>query len=127
MQLTRRVVLTHLGAAGTLAALLKTGAAAEPKAVTQRELAEVIGLHNRAELLAASIRRRLESGAAFERGQLGVSTVNEESLQAYADNGIGAHDSVRGVAGLDICPADEITFLAELLASHPNIPGLTRC
>ncbi len=89
--------------------------------VTQAELQAVIDSWNRTELLAADIRRRLESGAGMERGALGVSTVGMESLEKCLKYS-GKDDSVGNVCGLDIEPVADLAHYIEMVKQHPN-PG----
>ena len=73
----------------------------KPPAVRQAELQEVIDLQNRIEILAADIRRRLESGAVLESGALGASAAGAD-LQWHAKN--GGIDTARhvDVLGLEV-------------------------
>ncbi len=76
---------------------------------------------NHTELLAADIRRRLESGSGMERGALGVSTVGMQSLEKCLEYS-GKDDSVGNVCGLDIEPVADLAHYIELVKQHPN-PG----
>lgn len=55
-----------------------------PATITQAELQAVIDAQNRLEILAAGIRKRLESGARLEPGRLGASAVTHPPLKELA-------------------------------------------
>lgn len=89
--------------------------------VTQAELQAVIDSFNRTELLAADIRRRLESGAGMERGALGVTTMGAMSHAWYRENGgIGeaAGVDVSMGCGLGIEPVENLAFDIEMLRKN---------
>ena len=84
-----------------------------PRMVTQAELQTTIDLVNGAELLSADIRRRIESGAEFERGALGITTFGQPSLEWYETNGgIGRNTGNSGLAGVNILPVADLDRLA---------------
>ena len=91
-----------------------------PPMVRQAELATVLDLYNRAEALAADIRRRLEAGADFERGELGVSTVGYGPLEYYEECGGDGHSARVELAGLDVSPVSWLTGDIELLRKCPG-------
>ena len=79
----------------------------------------MIDAYNHTELLAADIRRRLQSGAGMERGRLGVSTVAMESLEECLEYS-GKDGSVGNICGLDIEPVERLAYQVEELKRHPN-------
>ncbi len=73
--------------------------AARRKPITQSELRAVIALQNRAELAAAAVRRRLDSGAALEPGRLAASSEGMEPIAVYRQC------TTDDICGLRIAPA----------------------
>jgi hypothetical protein len=85
-------------------------APASPSVVTQADLRELLELDKRFQALAISIRTRLESGANFERGELGVSTCGGGNLEWHLEKRIKEHygDQSEHFYGLIIEPALEV-------------------
>jgi len=73
---------------------------ANPATVSQAELRRVGSLWDQSEALAADIRRRLESGAELEPGDLGVAAWGNDAVA-----GVGGGSSI-SIGGIDIEPAD---------------------
>lgn len=134
--MTRRNVFTaalaapFTMAAAAIAPLRNTKAPGVPvqlaaPPVTQAELQAVVDSWNHTELLAADIRRRLESGSGMERGALGVTTVGAMSHAWYREHGgigeaTGIDESMG--CGLGIEPVENLAFYIEMVKQHPN-PG----
>ena len=104
-----------LGAA--LTALAAPALATTTRMVRQSELQAVIDMQNRAEALAASIRMRLEAGAGFERGRLGLNSIGNEDQFGESPSFMGG--------GLEIGPAEELAHYVDLQKKYPHL-GLAR-
>ncbi len=115
--MTRRNVFTALAAApAVIAAAAKAPVRSaktrflKPQRVCQAEIEEILDLHDRAEILAAGIRRRLEAGADFEGGKWGLDSSGYMSLSWYEEHGLGKLGDYGGieVVGLMIEPANNL-------------------
>jgi hypothetical protein len=89
--------------------------------VTQADLRRVLDLMREGRELALDIRRRLDTGADFERGALGVSTLCAISLEEF-EKEVAEDRSDDNIQfnGIEIAPAEDLDYQVPLLEKCPG-------
>jgi hypothetical protein len=119
---TRRNIFHSAVAAMVAASSRKGNATAKPEVIVrhppmvrQEELRRALDLQNQANAFAFDIASRIEAGADFERGALGVSNFGTDSAKEWV-SASGVIQKHVCFFGLEIAPVEKLEYQEDLLA-----------